>query len=194
MSLFDRILTEARNEQTFKSSPGTDAFLHTDRWRGGRRNQSPATWFRGKNKRFPVWQQRASAAGTLRAAERFHGKGFARKIATIIKGMKSLKMCPSVLPGCPPRRNHGAGGPDEYKTKCQGNACNVTKKPADAHTKYPWPFGHASGPKWDKDWTALGHEKGSHKMQKQSHQNKRKSRNEDIEQSRFDALAGLAAD
>lgn len=163
MSLLDRVLAEASNPETFKSSPGTDAFQHTDRYRGGRRNQSPATWFKGANHRFPVWQQRASAAGTLRAAERHHGVQFAKKIAQTIFKMKSLKMCPSVLPQCPPKRNHGSGGKPEHTTKCHGAHCAVTKQKPDYHGKYPWPFNEKGKTKWDKDWTALGFTKGSHK-------------------------------
>ena len=184
MSLFDRIITEARSAETFKSMPGTDSFSHTDRYRGGRRNQSPANWFKGTNRRFPVWQQRASAAATLGSAERHHGVQFAKKIAQVVYKMKSLKMCPSVLPQCPPKRNHGPGGKPEHTTKCHGSHCAVTKQKPDYHGKYPWPFNEKGKTKWDKDWTSLGYAKGSHKVASPKKKKAQQAANETIELTR----------
>ena len=74
-------------------------------------------------------------------------------------------MNPSILPGCPERRDHGDGGPDEHTTKCKGKPqhCNA----APEHNKqFPWAFNHVTGPTWDKDWTRLGFAKGSYTKKK----------------------------
>jgi len=165
MSLFERVagpLTEAANKGTFKAQPGSDAFINTDRWRSGRRNQSPATWFFDKeNRRFTMSSSAAARAGALRAMERYHGKAAAAKLGKLF--MQKYGGCPSSVPGCPPKRNHGKGGPREDKTPCVGASCAATKTPPDHGGKYPWPFAYKGKKKWDKDWTALGHAKGSQK-------------------------------
>ena len=168
MSLFDR-LDEAKKpkmkrDTKFAEAPGTDAFQHSDRSKQGRRNHSPANFFRGRNKRYPLWQQRASAAGSLKQAyDRDPALG--KKMAKEIKGNSALNMCPTILPECPPKRDHGKGGPPEHKTACKGKHCG--EKP-DHGGQYPWPFNHNGDKKWDKDWTALGaeHTKGSGKKRK----------------------------
>jgi len=161
----------------FKEMPGTDAFQHSDRSKRGRRNQSPATWFQGKNKRYPVWQQRASVAGTLRQAYE-RDPSLAKKIARKVRGMKNLKMCPTILPECPPKRDHGKGGPPEHKTDCKGKHCDL---PSDHGKQHPWPYTHKPAtPKWNKDWSALGGKKGSGKSDKQ----KAKSKKEDVQLER----------
>lgn len=179
MTPFERLLDEAKKAKSkskmkpdtmtatgvtkFKEFPGTDAFQHSDRSKRGRRNQSPGTWFQGKNRRYPLWQQRASVAGTLRQAYERDPK-LAKKIAAKVREMKNLKMCPTILPECPPKRDHGKGGKPEHKTDCKGKHCDL---PSDHGKQSPWPFAAKKGPTWDKDWKALGGKKGSGKSDKQ---------------------------
>jgi hypothetical protein len=73
-------------------------------------------------------------------------------MAKEIKGNKALNMCPTILPECPPKRDHGKGGPPEHKTACKGKHCDL---PSDHGGQHPWPFQHKGSKKWDKKWTAL---------------------------------------
>ena len=146
MSLFDRItLLENKTDTTFKDTAGQDAFVHTDASKSGRRNQTGKGKFvRGKQRRYPVPDKsRASAMGSLSQAIQ-RGDQPQKVAGAIMK--KFPGTCPYVAPGCPPKRNHGAGGPDEYAT---------SKKGSEGGKKGRWPFAVGKPPKWDKDWSGL---------------------------------------
>ena len=146
MSLHDRItLTEKKSATTFKDTPGQDAFLHTDGSKSGRRNLTGGGKFvKKKWRRYPVPDKsRASAMGSLsQAIQRSQSP---QKIAKAIQ-KKFKGTCPYILPGCPPKRNHGAGGPDEHRT---GN------KGSEKGSKGRWPFVVGKNPKWDREWKGL---------------------------------------
>jgi hypothetical protein len=157
MSLFDRVLLEKAGGGRFSDTAGQDAFQHTDRSRAGRRNKTKGGEFVGKNKRFPVsGKSWASAAGSLRQA---YARGYlTQKVAKAVAA--KFNVCPTILPGCPEKRDHGDGGPPEHTTSCKGGECGA--KGVEHGKRWPWPFTHKPGkPKWDADWTALGHQKGS---------------------------------
>jgi len=156
MSLFDRI-TEARSSTTFKDTPGQDAFQHTDSSKEGRRNQTGGGKFVDKKaRRFPVPDKsRASAMGSLsQAIQRGKKSG---KVAKAIKA-KFPGTCPYISKGCPPKRDHGPGGPDEHKTSNKGS---------EKGTPGYWPFVSGKPPKWDRDWAALNKSKVEKAKKKQ---------------------------
>jgi hypothetical protein len=152
MSLHDRImLIEKKSDTTFKDTPGMDAFQHSDGSKEGRRNQTGKGKFvRGKQRRYPVPDKsRASAMGSLSQAIQRSAKP--QKVAKAI--MKKFPgTCPYIVPSCPPKRNHGAGGPDEHKTSHKGSAKTA---------KGRWPFVVGKKPDWDKEWKGLGQHKAA---------------------------------
>jgi hypothetical protein len=152
MSLFDR-LTEAGEDTRWKDTKN-DARQHSDRSKKGKRNSGGGGAYVGKNRRYPI-DDRATAAGSLRQAyDRDPSVG--KKLAKAIKAKKSLRMCPTILPECPDKRDHGKGGPPEHKTACKGSKCDL---PSDHGKKYPWPFTHKPAkPAWDKKWSQLSQE------------------------------------
>jgi len=175
MSLHDRIaLTEKKNATTFKDTPGMDAFQHSDGSPKGRRNQTGKGKFvRGKQRRYPVPDKsRASAMGSLRQAMARNQKP--QKVAKAI--MKKFPgTCPHIVPGCPPKRNHGAGGPPEHKTSHKGSAHKAPGR---------WPFVVGKKPDWDKEWKGLY----KHKAAKA-----KSSKREDVDLSRRPLLTVEAA-
>lgn len=171
MSLFDRLMTEARKGQQsragrFQNTPG-DAYQHTD-WRmKGARNKAGGGDFAGKNKRYPNpsaaspknW---ARAAGALRALD-MHNPPDKAKIAAKIKkrfGLKCVKAAGDT--GC--HKGDPGGGPEGGK-KYQGGTGSkkqdkklkkVAKgKKADHGQGYPWPFYHTGEKTYDPGWTQL---------------------------------------
>lgn len=160
MSLFDRVVVEARSSTTFTPQKGSDSYSHTDRWKAGRRNRTPTGNFVFKDvKRYPVNAfSRASAAGSLRQA---YKRGQSGKVAGAVKSNKGLNMCPTKAAGCPPPRNHGPGGKPEHKTQCKGPHCKVKDTPPDHGGKFPWKFNVGKKPTWqDSDWSKKGKKKG----------------------------------
>lgn len=152
MSLYDRVIAEARSATTFKKMKGSDSFSHTDRWKGGRRNKTPGgTFVEPKWKRYPVNAfSRASAAGSLKQA---YDRGKSGKVAGKVKANKALNMCPTKSAGCPPKRDHGPGGKPEHTTTCQGKHCDVSKDSPEHGGKYPWKFNVDKKPVWKgSDW------------------------------------------
>lgn len=162
MSLYER-LAEAEKSMKFAASSGTDAFQHSDRSKQGRRNHSPKNFFKGRNQRFPAWNQWASVAGSIRQACQGNNADPAvcKKVQAFAK--KRFGICTTDDGQCE-KRDHGPGGPPEHTTACQGKHCGL---PSDHGGQHPWPFQHKGQKKWDKDWTALGGEKGSGASQKQ---------------------------
>jgi len=142
MSLLDRVLTEKKSDTTFKDTAGMDAFQHSDASKEGRRNQTGKGKFvRGKQRRYPVPDKsRASAMGSLSQAIQRNAKP--QKVAKAI--MKKFPgTCPWIVPGCPPKRDHGPGGPDEHKTSHKGSSKTAPGR---------WPFVVGKKPEWDKEW------------------------------------------
>ena len=157
MSLFDRVFGEEANKGSFKSCGGS--LFTTDRSRKGKRNSMPGGAFVGKNKRYPTDRCWASTAGSMSQA---HQRGVLKKKTAA--GAPD-EVCPTAKKGCPPKRNHGEGGKTPKSSPPSRDHGGTSE----------WPFKHSGGPKWDKDWSKIGHEKGSSGLPSQKGEPKRKT-------------------
>ena len=178
MSLYDRLMMEqpepgggagggaggggGADRGRFGPPPG-GALQRSDRSRQGVRNKMKGGQFVGKNKRYPGGRSWASVAGSLSQA---HQRGKLTKKMSSAARKKFPWVCPSALSGCPDRRDHGAGGP----------AVTGRTGSSEHGAKSNWPFYHSQkDPKYDVDWTALGHEKKSAGLKRQRSHPKRMS-------------------
>ena len=169
MSLYDRLMEQPEHggggggaKGRFRPAPG-GALQITDRSRQGVRNKMKGGKFVGRNKRYPVSKKRGKAAALGSLSQAMQRGAVVKKVASAVR--KAFpEVCPTVLSGCPGRRNHGAGGAP----------VSGREGPSEHGAKSNWPFYHSrKKPKWDVDWTALGHEKKSSGLKRQRSHPKR---------------------